>query len=90
MTKTVEDRLGEWAAQGPTCRVSLAEWQFIEAMRSFARAGVGYGWMQQVIEWEWQHAADKKGLPGSAWGPEYYEGRIRDLEAALAKAEGGT
>jgi hypothetical protein len=72
---TVEEKLTAWASQGPTARVSPAERQFIEDMRKAAAAGVGYGWMQQVIEWEWQEK-----YPGTAWGYEYFMNQIRELE----------
>lgn len=70
---TLEEKLGEWEKQGPTAVVWPAERQFIDDMRKAAAAGIGYGWMQQVIEWEWQ----SKG-PG-AFGPEYYEKELRAL-----------
>jgi hypothetical protein len=60
-------------------RYNPAEAQFILDMRCAAKRGVGYGFMQQVIEWEWQ----SKG-PG-AWGPEYFEQRIRELETKNGK-----
>lgn len=74
---SVEDKLAEWLKQ-PNTVVTSAERLFIEHMREAAKHGVGYGWMQQVIEWEWQA---KTG--GGAFGPEYYERRIRDLERQL-------
>lgn len=69
---TVEEKLELWAKQ-PGAYVSPTEREFIVQMRSFAAAGIGYGWMQQIIEWEWQSK-----YPG-AWGPEYFEKRIREL-----------
>lgn len=63
---TLEDRLAEWLKQ-PGTFVTPAEHQFIADMRKAAAAGVGYGWMQQVTEWEWQSKSDH------AWGPEYFE-----------------
>jgi hypothetical protein len=70
---TIEQRLVEWAKQ-PGAVVLPLEREFIEQMRDFAKLGCGYGWMQQVIEWEWQ----SKGL--GAWGPEYFGKRIAELE----------
>ena len=64
---TVEERLAEWEKQ-PGAKVSQAERNFIDDLRHYAAQGVGYGWMQQVIEWEWQ-AKD----PTGAFGPEYFE-----------------
>jgi hypothetical protein len=64
---TLEDRLNGWLKQ-PGTRVTPAERQFIADMRKAAAAGVGYGWMQQVTEWEWQSKD-----PIGAWGPESYE-----------------
>lgn len=52
----------------PICRVTQEEKEFILAMRDASRKGVGYGWMQQIIEWEWQ---DKSGEE-MAWGPEWH------------------
>lgn len=72
---TVEDHLARWALQDPTCIVTAAERAFIEDMRHYAAQGVGYGWMQQIVEWEWQ----SKG-PG-AWGPEYFEKVIARMSA---------
>lgn len=51
--KTVEEILAIWEKQ-PGARVSIAEREFIRDMRHAASKGVGYGWMKQVIEWEWQ------------------------------------
>lgn len=75
--RTLEQRIAQWAQQ-PGAFVTVIEWSFIAAMRDFARRGVGYGWMQQVIEWEWQ----SKG--SGSWGPESHE---RDLAAMTARAE---
>lgn len=66
-------RLRNWLAQ-PGCQITSAEVEFLEAVRAFAARGVGYGFMQQIIEWEWQD----KGI--GAWGPEYFAGRIAALE----------
>lgn len=74
---TIESRLAEWAAQPGAGGVTAAEREFVDALRKAAAAGVGYGFMQQVIEWEWQ-AKDPKG----AWGPEYFEKQIRKLQAS--------
>lgn len=73
---TVESRLQEWSKQ-PGAVVVPAERQFIADMRKAAAAGVGYGWMQQIVEWEWQ----AQGL--GAWGPEYFHMRIQELEQRL-------
>ena len=51
--KTVEQILVEWEKQ-PGAVVSPDEWQFIADMRKARSVGVGYGWMLQVIEWEWK------------------------------------
>lgn len=74
---SVEENLATWLKQ-PGAFVTPAEQAFISDMRKAAAAGVGYGWMQQVIEWEWQ----SKG-PG-AWGPNYFRNRIKELEAAVS------
>ena len=50
--QTVEQILAIWERQ-PGARVSTAERVFIEDMREAAKDGVGYGWMKQVIDWEW-------------------------------------
>lgn len=71
---TVEERMREWLKQ-PGTAVMPGETQFIVDMRKAALHGVGYGWMQQVIEWEWQSKAE------GAWGPEYFGKRIKELEA---------
>ncbi len=51
---TVEQILEIWSKQ-PGAVVSAAERQFIVDMRKAAEAHVGYGWMIQVIQWEWSH-----------------------------------
>lgn len=33
---------------------NVAEARFVEAMREARRAGVGYGWMRQMIGFEWK------------------------------------
>lgn len=66
---SLEIKLARWSDLSG-CLNSEAEVDFIQAMRKAAAAGVGYGWMQQVIEWEWQAT----GI--GAWGPEYFERRI--------------
>lgn len=50
---TLEERLEEWAKQ-PGAVVSAAERLFIRDFRRARKQGVGYGWMLQIIEWEWQ------------------------------------
>lgn len=72
---TVEQKLAEWLKQ-PGTVVTPAERAFIRMMRDAARDGVGYGWMQQIIEWEWQ------AVGVGAWGPEYFHRRIDELEQA--------
>ena len=57
---SIEKRLS-----GPFQRTD-ADWQFVADMRKAAKAGVGYGFMQQVTEWEWQDNHDH------SWGPEYF------------------
>ncbi len=79
--KTVEDHLNEWLLQ-PGTVVSEAERKCIQAVRDFASLGVGYGWMQQVIEWEWQ----SKGI--GSWGPEYFERLLAQRDAELADLRG--
>lgn len=59
---TVEERLAVWAAQGPSCRITDAEIAFIAAMRTARLNRVGYGWMRQVIGWEWEHETPGYGL----------------------------
>lgn len=81
---TVEERLAEWQAQSPACRTTGPEWQFIRMVRDAASKGVGYGWMQQVIEWEWQASCQ-----GMAWGPEHFQQRIAELEAEVRRLRRG-
>jgi hypothetical protein len=49
---TLEERLAEWEKQ-PGAVVSPAEKAFIRHMRLAADNGVGYGFMMQMIVWEW-------------------------------------
>lgn len=64
---SIESKLSEWSAQSGMS-ISNAERKFIDDMRAARAAGVGLGWMQQIIEWEWQFID-----PAGAWGPEYFE-----------------
>lgn len=73
---TIESKLAIWAKQAGAF-VSNSEREFIACMRLYASKGVGYGWMQQLIEWEWQ----SKGQ--GSWGPEYVETKIKELEKQL-------
>lgn len=65
---SIEKRLGE------SYPISVVDRQFIADMRRAAANEVGYGFMQQVTEWEWQ---DKDEF--GAWGPEYFEKEIERL-----------
>ena len=80
---TVEEHLAAWQAQcrrqdGPPPAVSPEELEFIAAMRRAADSRVGFGFMQQMIEVEWNHRAN-----GGGWGPVYFEKLIRKLEAEI-------
>lgn len=77
---TLEDRLNEWASQ-PGAIVTEAEVQFIEDMRKAAAANVGYGWMQQIIEWEWMSKGE------GAWGPAYFQAEIARLSPTVRKGD---
>lgn len=76
---TVEQKLDDWLQQ-PGAFVTQDERQFIADMRKARSAGVGYGWMQQIIEWEWQSTGV------GAWGPEHFQRRIQELEQKLQAA----
>jgi hypothetical protein len=41
--------------------------------------GLGYGFMIQLIEWEWQHVSG-----GDAWGPEHLNRQIKVLSEEVA------
>ena len=56
-----------------------AERGFLGAVRTAARMQVGYGWMQQVIEAEWQ----TQGV--GAWGPAYFEAELQRLEEEIER-----
>lgn len=58
--------------------------KFVEQVHEFARRGVGYGFMQQVIEWIWQEETEKRYGTNGAWGPEFFAAQIRELETKLA------
>lgn len=74
MTVSVEEHLAAWAKQATSCEVTLAEWGFVADMRKAFRAGVGFGWMQSIVEVEW----NAKHGP-HAWGPRYFEREIAKL-----------
>lgn len=77
-------QIKEWLKQ-PGSRLGEDERLFIQCVRHFAGRSVGYGFMQQVCEWEWQAACERDGLPGSAWGPEYFHNSRE--KAVLAERE---
>lgn len=68
---SIEKRVSGYA------NLSAAEMRFIANMRLAASDGVGYGFMQQVTEWEWQDKGE------GAWGPEYFHAEIERLTAEL-------
>jgi hypothetical protein len=68
---TLEERLDQFLKQ-PGTSITHEELGFIAHMRECASHGVGYGWMQQVIEWEWQSKD-----PHGAWGPERFASERR-------------
>ena len=74
--KTLEQRLSEWAFHPDRIDTFITpnEKWFIAQMRAAASNGVGYGWMQQIIEWEWLST----GI--GAWGPEYFQRKINILD----------
>lgn len=63
------------------CPPNAQERGFIWEMRRSAAHGVGYGWMQQVIEWEWQSTGT------GAWGPELHDKWRREYEARIEALE---
>lgn len=73
---SIEKRLG--------CRypVSDADKLFIANMRHAAKNGVGYGFMQQITEWEWQDNGDY------AWGPEFFAEERKTLTAEGTRKDG--
>ena len=56
------------------------EREYLRALREAASQGVGYGWMQQVCEWEWRDYLQGK---AGAWGPYYYENLVTRLETEI-------
>lgn len=64
--------------------VMPGEEAFLQCAAEAAQRGVGFGWMQQATEMLWQEWSKAIGHPPTAWGPAYYEARIRELEARLA------
>jgi len=75
---TVEEYLQKWMSQHPSFQVTPEELQFVEAVRKAKAGEVGYGWMQDIIEVEWQHVQ-----PGGAWGPNYFRKTIQKLERII-------
>lgn len=67
--------------QQPGPVLTPAELVFLNDIRRAAANGVSYEFMQQLTEWEWQEMLLKKyTLSNDAWGPEYFENKIRELE----------
>ena len=84
-TNNIPAKLQQWMQQ-PGARLLPGELEFLEQVRRFAAMGVGYGFMQQIIEWEWQDDCARAGFPGGAWGPESHELEMRQLEKELSEA----
>lgn len=61
--------------------VGEVEQAFVQMVHAFAFLGVGYGFMQQIIEWIWQETR----IGSGAIGPEFYEKKIRALEDQIKK-----
>jgi len=81
---SIEKKLQKFLKQPGAMPMTSHEHRFILDMRTAASNGVGYGWMQQIIEWEWQEKA-----PGMSFGPEYYETTIRNLEDQIQTRTNG-
>jgi hypothetical protein len=74
---TLEDHLAAFLKM-PGTFITHREQIFIRHMREAAAEGVGYGWMQQVIEWEWQSKD-----PNGAFGPTWYQAQVQKLRDQL-------
>jgi len=74
----VPEKLRQWARDnGPSALITGDEINFILEIHRAAAFHVGYGWMQAIIEWIWQESS------GEAWGPEYFQNRINELEEEI-------
>ena len=76
--RTPEQRIDEWAKQPGAVRMPGTT-EFLACVRQYAH--IGYGHMQQLIEWEWQSKA-----PG-AWGPEHFHAELTAAEQRIAELE---
>lgn len=76
---TVEEMLQRWP--GSTGEIPEMVRRFIEEMRR--AADMGYGAMQQIIEWEWRRrlVTEWKTPADGALGPLCHERLIRQMEA---------
>lgn len=75
----VERALADWAKQ-PGATITDATRQFVADMRKARAAGVGYGAMQQIIEWEWQDVDE-----ATAQGPQATMRALDELKAEIAE-----
>jgi hypothetical protein len=73
-TKTTEDRLLEFAVQNGMEDIPGTATNFIQILRAYQSLGLGYGFMIQLIEWEWQASSG-----GESWGPEALNLQIKAL-----------
>ena len=80
----IPEKLKAWSLQ-PGTVLDPAEEEFVRLLGHYFRDGIGYGFAQQVIEWMWQELAEADGVPGSAWGPEYFNARVAELEKRNAE-----
>ena len=84
MGETVEQYLAQWTAQSPTCVVTPSERRFIQDMRQAATSGVGYGWMQSIIEVEWR-SKDESGALGPRQAMAWLQKAEAEHDAAKAR-----
>lgn len=71
---TVERRLQEFTDQHGGGELPSSVTNFLQIMRAYSTLGLGYGFMIQLIEWEWQHATG-----GMVRGPESLNIQIKDM-----------
>jgi hypothetical protein len=86
---TVEEHLARWAVPKGVCpegRISDATLAFIVDIRRAAKEGVGYGAMQQIIEWEWAYRLQEdQQLSSGAFGPAHFWELLDEKDREIAQ-----
>lgn len=75
---TVEQRLQSFVEQYGDSGLPPYVLNFLQIVRTYSAMGLGYGFMIQLIEWEWQHATG-----GQVRGPESLNLQVKAMSEEI-------